>query len=426
VATRPRVLYLSQSLPYPPHTGAAARIFNILLQLEKAYDVDLVAFYRVKHQPDRHAVGAAWEALKRLGDFVAEPTPIPNEHSALRKLWDHARSLLSGRVYTYYAHESRLFARRLRDALGAHMPDLVHVEGRDLHRSLRNLPSVPIACTHQDIESDLLRRRAHRLTNIAARHYFLLQADRVERLERELCPQFALNVMMSEVDARKLRALAPGAVTVVVPNGTDTDYFQPNGTTPLPGRVTFVGPTASHPNRDALEFLLQDIWPQVLAVDRAASLQLIGRSTPADQARYSLEPGVNAVGHVADLRPLLAEAACCVVPTRIGGGTRLKILDAWAMGKAVVSTSIGCEGLDAVDGENILIRDTPAAFAAAVLAVLGNAQLRERLERNGRRTATQSYSWNSVGQHLRAAYDQLIGPRSSRADTNVVANDAGV
>ena len=306
------------------------------------------------------------------------------------------------------------------------MPDLVHVEGRDLHRSLRNLPSVPIACTHQDIESDLLRRRAHRLTNIAARHYFLLQADRVERLERELCPQFALNVMMSEVDARKLRALAPGAVTVVVPNGTDTDYFQPNGTTPLPGRVTFVGPTASHPNRDALEFLLQDIWPQVLAVDRAASLQLIGRSTPADQARYSLEPGVNAVGHVADLRPLLAEAACCVVPTRIGGGTRLKILDAWAMGKAVVSTSIGCEGLDAVDGENILIRDTPAAFAAAVLAVLGNAQLRERLERNGRRTATQSYSWNSVGQHLRAAYDQLIGPRSSRADTNVVANDAGV
>ncbi len=106
---------------------------------------------------------------------------------------------------------------------------------------------------------------------------------------------------------------------------------------------------------------------------------------------------------------MLAAARCCVVPIRIGGGTRLKILDAWAMGKAVVSTSIGCEGLDAVDGENILVRDTPDAFAGAVVEVLRDATLRSRLERNARRTAIETYSWGVVGLRLRAAYNGLLG-----------------
>src|SRR5207248_8561819 len=118
-----------------------------------------------------------------------------------------------------------------------------------------------------------------------------------------------------------------------------------------------------------------------------ATLQLIGRNAGGDRARYAAVPGVQPLGHVADIRPPLAHAACCVVPIRIGGGTRLKILDAWAMGKAVVSTSIGCEGLDAIDGENILIRNTPDAFADAVLQVLSNAALRAGLERNASETA---------------------------------------
>jgi len=407
--SRPRVLFLSQCLPYPPHTGVATRTFNILRQLQKAYDVDLVAFYRVNHQRDRPAVDASWKALRGLVSFAAEPTPIPNEHSTLRKLWDHARSVLSGRVYTFYEYDSRAFGRRLRAVLRARTPDVVHLDSLDLHRWLPDLPGVPIACTHHDIESDLLRRRARHLTSAAQRHYFFFQAERVERLERELCPRFALNVMMSEVDARKLRTIAPGAVTVVVPNGTDTDYFQPNGSAPSDGQVAFVGPTSSHPNRDAVEFLLQEIWPRVHSGKQSASLQLIGRSTPGDQARYNAEPGVNAMGQVPDIRPALAEAACCVVPIRIGGGTRIKILDAWAMGKAIVSTSIGCEGLEVVEGENILIRDTAGAFAEAVLQILGDAQLRRRLEHNGRRTAIERYSWTRVGQSLRSAYDRLIG-----------------
>jgi len=415
---RPRLLFLAQCFPYPPHSGVASRTFNILQQLQVAYDVDLVAFSRANHQADRAARQAAWQGLRQAVAHVAEPTPIPNERSALRKLWDHACSVISGRAYTYYEFHSRPFADRLRAALLARPPDLVHLDSLDLHRWLPELPAVPIACTHHSIESELLRLRASWLTPAVRRRYVLLQADRLERVERELSPRLALNVMMSEVDARRLRALAPGAATVVVPNGADTEYFQPNGAESVAGRVVFVGPTYSYPNRDAVEFLLQEIWPRVRAADRTASLRLIGRNDPEDRARYDAEPGVTSLGYLPDIRPTLAEARCCVVPIRIGGGTRLKILDAWAMGKAVVSTSIGCEGLDAVDGENILIRDTPDAIADALLHVLGDARLRSHLGRNARRLATETYSWSVVGRQIRSAYDALLGrsaaPRAAR------------
>ncbi|PYO35192.1 MAG: hypothetical protein DMD71_13035 [Gemmatimonadetes bacterium] len=415
MTARPRLLFLAQCFPYPPHSGVASRTFNILQQLQVAYDVDLVAFSRANHQADRFAREAAWQGLQQVVAHVAEPTPIPNERFALRKLWDHACSVISGRAYTYYEFQSRPFADHLRAALRARPPDLVHLDSLDLHGWLPELPAVPIACTHHSIESELLRLRASWLTPAVRRRYVLLQADRLERVERELCPRLTLNVMMSEVDAQRLRALAPGAATVVVPNGADTEYFQPNGAESVAGRVVFVGPTYSYPNRDAVEFLLQEIWPRVRGADRSASLRLIGRNAPEDRARYDAEPGVTSLGYLPDIRPRLAEARCCVVPIRIGGGTRLKILDAWAMGKAVVSTSIGCEGLDAVDGENILIRDTPDAIADALLQVLRDARLRAHLGRNARRLATETYSWSVVGQRIRSAYDALLGrPRAVR------------
>ncbi len=413
MTTRPRLLFLSHCLPYPPHSGVTSRTFNVLRQLAVDYDVDLVAFSRRSHQPGQSDRDAACRALRGVAASVAEPTPIPSEHSTLRRVSDHLRSVLSGRVFTYYQYGSRAFADRLRATLRARTPDLVHLDSLDVHRWVPDLPPVPIICTHHDVDSDLLRLRAGRVNHAALRRYLLLQAARLERLERELCPRFALNVMMSDMDARRLRALAPRAATVVVPNGADTVYFQPNGTESVDGRVVFVGPTNTHPNRDAVEFLLAEIWPGIRAADRSTSLRLIGRNAPVDRKRYDGEPGVTALDYLPDLRPALAEARCCVVPMRIGGGTRVKILDAWALGKAVVSTSIGCEGLDAVDGENILVRDTPAAFAEAVLQVLHDAPLRARLERNARRTVVERYSWNVVGQRLRSAYDELLAQAAS-------------
>jgi glycosyltransferase involved in cell wall biosynthesis len=189
----------------------------------------------------------------------------------------------------------------------------------------------------------------------------------------------------------------------------DTHFFQPGSVdASVPGRVAFVGATYVAANLDAVEFLVATIWPQIRAARPGVSLRLIGRTAVSERARYDAIPGVETLGHVGDIRPHVAAARCCVVPIRIGGGTRLKILDSWAMGKAVVSTSVGCEGLDAVDGQNILIRDDADGFAAAVVQVLSDEALRTRLERNARRTAEETYSWEVIGHRLRASYRALL------------------
>lgn len=405
---RPSVLFLSQCLPYPPHSGVTNRTYHIAVELQWEFDVTLLAFSRKNHQADAAARAAARDALASELTTVLEPVPIASEHSTAAKVWNHARSTVSGRPYLYYEYAEGGFARQLAEVLGRLRPDLVHLDSMDLYGWLPQLPPVPVTCTHHSIESDLLRLRADQIGSGLARAYLRLQANRIERLERALTQTFAVNVMMSDLDAERLRALNPAAKTVVVPNGVDVEQFQPSPAAPVDGRVTFLGPTYMFPNRDAVEFFLAEVWARVRSVVPHASLHLIGKNSPEERARFTSHPAVTCNGYVPDIRPHLAQAACSIVPIRVGGGTRLKILDAWAMGKAIVSTTVGCEGLATRDGDNILVRDDPAAFADAVVRVLTDSELRRHLEWNARRTAEECYAWPIVGQVLRDNYRRLM------------------
>jgi glycosyltransferase involved in cell wall biosynthesis len=233
-----------------------------------------------------------------------------------------------------------------------------------------------------------------------------LQARLVEGEERRWSPRVALNLAVSDADAEELRALAPDARFDMVPNGVDVDTFVPVHDATQEG-IVFVGGMSWFPNADALEFFDEKILPLVRARDPQETVTWVGRAKPEVIASYA-QRGIHLTGHVDDIRPYVARAACYVVPLRIGGGTRLKILDAWAMGKAVVSTSVGCEGLSAVDGQNILIRDDPAEFAAAVTTVLHDTGLRGALERNARATAEERYSWDVIGETMRRLYGEVL------------------
>jgi glycosyltransferase involved in cell wall biosynthesis len=172
--------------------------------------------------------------------------------------------------------------------------------------------------------------------------------------------------------------------------------------------VVFVGGTTWFPNLDALEFFGQDILPRIRAEGTDPGVTWVGRATKAQQESYRKRFGITLPGYVTDIRTHLAEAACVIVPLRVGGGTRLKILDAWAMGKAVVSTSVGCEGLEARDGENILVRDDPAEFARAVAEVLRDQGLRSKLGHGARKTAELEYSWEVIGRRLASLYSGVV------------------
>jgi glycosyltransferase involved in cell wall biosynthesis len=385
--------------------------------LQREFDVDLVAFSRRNHQPDEAARAAAADKLRRSVSHVADPAIIPSEWSLARKLLNHVSSLVTGKPYIFYDYFHEDLARGLGEALSGSPPDLVHMDSMDLYRWLPSVPALPVACTHHNVESQLLRQRGDRIGRPLTGAYLKHQAKLVEKVERRLSPRFALNVMTSERDAVHLRALSPGARTTVVPNGVDVEYFRPTSSQGLvPGRVVFLGPTYMFPNRDAVDFFLTDVWPSVRSRVPGSTLHLIGKNSIDEKRRFEAYNGVRCEGYVPDIRPSFAQAECSIVPLRVGGGTRLKILDAWSMGKAIVSTSIGCEGLETTDGRNIVIRDDAKGFADAVVEVLNNSELRNRLAREGRATVERHYAWPIVGDHLNSVYSEFTegaAPRST-------------
>ena len=426
---RRRLLFLSHCLPYPPHSGPRSRTLNVLGELQRDFDVQLLPFSRHNHQPLPGDLDSARRTLEHVVTHVGLPVPIPGEQSLVRHVWDHFRSVISRRPYTYYEYHSNHFRSQLRMALRCSPPDLVHLDSLDLYGYLGHLPRVPVACTHHDIDPLLLRLRASR-SGILLGHYLAYQADLVEQLMRVFCPRFDLNLVTSELDAERLKTIAPASLTLVAPNGVDTQYFRPiPEIAPVPGRIVFIGSTQHFANRDAVEYFLSDVFPRIRARLATASLALVGAHPESDRAHHTNRPDVFCLGHVLDVRPHIAEASCSVAPIRVGGGTRIKILDSWAMGKAVVATSIGCEGLQAADDDNILIRDTPDGLADAIVAVLVDSALRRRLESKARQTVESHYSWDRIGQQLRNAYWRLIcraGDRRSdavEAPTNLTPSD---
>jgi glycosyltransferase involved in cell wall biosynthesis len=403
---RPRLLFLCQTLPYPPDGGVWIRTYHILRLLSRAFDITALCFERTPMDGTdparlRHK---GVEALSRFAHV--EVFPIPQRHSRARFVWDHVRSIARHRVYTTFRYESHDFAERLQAILRSTDVDLVHVDSLDLAGHLDACRDRPVICVHHDVTSMQLGRRAGIERAEWRRAYLRHQARLTEQCERQWCGRVALNIAVSQEDAAALTCLAPGARVAVVPNGVDVDEFRPDGGTGRGG--AYVGGLHWFPNADALQYFANDILPHVRAARPDAPVAWIGSATADERRHYAERFGIDVSGYVDDVRPLMREAACHIVPLRAGGGTRLKILNSWAMAKPVVSTSIGCEGLDAVDGRNILIRDDPKDFAAAMLAVLEDEALARQLGEAGRATAEQQYSWDVIGRGLIERYLEVI------------------
>jgi glycosyltransferase involved in cell wall biosynthesis len=400
---RPRLLFLCQTLPYPPDGGVWIRTYHVLRLLARAFDITALCFERAGASANG-AGGSVAASCAALGLFAnVDAFALPQKHSRIRYVWDHFRSIASHRVYTTYLYESRAFHARLAELLSSASFDLVHVDSLDLARYLPACDGLPIVCVHHDVESNLLERRAAIEQTGWRRAYLRYQAGLMESVERRWCERIALNVVVSEHDRALLKRIAPDSRIAVVPNGVDVEEFPPDKATG--SGLAYVGGTSPSPNLDALNFFCEQILPHVRAMaGRHIPVRWIGRASAGQQDSYRRQYGVELTGYVEDVRFFMRDAACHIVPLRTGGGTRLKILNSWAMGKAVVSTSLGCEGLAAVDGDNILIGDDPKAFARATLRVLENGDLRRRLGERGRATAEQLYSWDLIGEQMIRIY----------------------
>ena len=396
--SKPHLLFLSHRLPWPPHNGAAIRTYNILKLLADRFDVTMLCFDRRDPALVRYTQRDRAEALRPLGHV--EVLPIPQEESRARLVWDHLRSLATGRAYVYYVHDSRQYRQALRRSLASRPPDIVHMDSLDLVRLLPELDGLPVVVTHHNVESSLMARRAGAESGLRAA-YLRHQAGLLRRMEQKWLDRVALNVAVSPEDQAEFESISPRARCATIPNGVDTEAFYPSDE--LGTGCVFVGGTSWFPNRDALEWFSAEILPRLLASPESPGTRWVGRAKEEERERFS-RPGLELTGYVDDIRPWVYGAAVFIAPLRVGGGTRLKILDAWAMGKAVVSTRIGCEGLETHDGGNILLADDADSFTAAVLTLLRDEALRTRLGSAARETAERRYSWQAIGSIIDELY----------------------
>lgn len=402
--SRPRLLFLGHTLPYPPDRGVALRTYHVLRQLATRYEVDGLFF--------RHPGGGTQMPLAdRVSHLQAlarvEVFRVPGEWNRVRARWDQARSLMTARSETYWRYDDAGYRRRLLELVLERDPVLVHMDSIVLHGYLPLLERRTVVLSHHRPESEHIQASA-RLARGAGAGYLERQARWMSRVERVWVPRVAANTVGTQDDRTVLLDRAPGARVEVIPEAVDTDHYTPGEGT---GHgLAFVGGTVAPANRDALAFFADEILPRLRSaggVQVLDPISWVGGSRAGDRERYR-ERGIDITDYVEDIRPIVRPAACYIVPRRKAGG-RTRILQAWAMGKAVVSTTAGCEGLNAVDGENILIRDDPESFARAVLAVLEDRELRRRLGRAARETVVSHYSWNRTGRVLVGLYRDLEG-----------------
>jgi glycosyltransferase involved in cell wall biosynthesis len=405
MTTPARLLFLSHRVPYPPHNGAAIRTWNILRLLAQDFEVAGLCFDR----PDPHLahvpLAERMAAMNGVGRFRL--APIPQLASRVRLVADHARSVATGRPYTWYVHESGEAHRIVSELLRGFDPHVVHVDSMDMVRLLPWLEGRPTVVTHHNVESQLLERRSAGESSGWRGRYLRLQAERLRAAEAHWMPRVALNVVVSPEDEEVFRGIAPTGRYAVVPNGVDADFFRPQPG-PTEGCV-FVGGTTWHPNRDALHWFVDAILPRLRAAGEEAPVTWVGRVTEEERRRFDGVEGLHLTGYVDDIRPYLARAACFIAPMRFGGGTRLKLLDAWAMGKAIVSTGPGAEGLGGVDGEDILLAEDPDAFVIAIRRVLHDPSLRARLGAGGRAAVESRFSWDVIGRRMSNLYRTVAG-----------------
>jgi glycosyltransferase involved in cell wall biosynthesis len=402
-----RLLWFSHFIPYPPRGGAYQRSFNLLRSASRSYEVCLVAFNRHGHSSSYLS-----ECCAELSKYCATVTfwEMPARWKSARWWAKLALSAAEGLPYSSSCFWSPEREAEWKIILQQHQGALVHFDSIDLGLFTGAAAGFRKVLNHHNCESAMVERRAERERNPLKKVYLRSQAGKLTRLERATCPLFDVNVVVSELDAQLLNRNCPGAHFHVVENGTDIQYFAPRAGSEERNSLIFTGSLDWYPNIAAIRLFVEKVWPSVKLENPGVRFYVAGRNATVSLLRWlKQDSAITVAANPEDIRPWIARAAVFVCPILDGGGTRLKILDAMAMGKAVVSTSIGCEGLAVKDGENILIADTPEALANVVSEALKNEALRRRLGASGRALAERKYSWGVVGGHLQEAYMCALG-----------------
>lgn len=400
MANKKKIALFTPYVPYPPNTGGKIRSYHLILALVNYFDVDV---YATSHGlPDVDDVCAMQRMVRRLRILEVHKT------RRLRDLWRWI-SAPWPRFVDYFQDSRSLLQAWL--ALHTEEYELLIADELCMTPYMELRSDLPRVVFRQKIDSIHVREVAAAHPWGLERVLYYMEAGKLRRYERQKMPIYQACVTCSEADAAVVRQDAPGIILHVIPNGVDLEQFCPSG---LPRKdppvLLFVGTMHYYPNIDAVRYFFEDIYPLIRQARPDIQVQIVGHRPPPEIQRLTRLPGVEVTGSVPDVRPYYEQAKVFIVPLRLGGGTRLKIVEAMAMGLPVVSTSVGAEGLEVRHGENILIADDPRAFADSVLRLLSDPALWAHLSVGGQQLARR-YDWRELTKSLIGLVERLIGER---------------
>ena len=386
-----KILWVKSNKLLPVHSGGDIRSYNIARQLARDHHLIFFSYYDSKRDEEyerqlaSHFPGAvcvatgksASSALVRSVDYLAHLAALP-PYAVGRFGCADVRT----RLQAYF--ERRDFDVAVCDFLDAAI---------NFPRQL----SIPTVLFQHNVESEIWRRHAATESNRMKRQMYAVEFRKMLRYERNAVRKFQHVIAVSEHDRGLMEVWVEGSRITVVPTGVDLEQYRPELTREAaPPSVVFVGAMDWEPNVDAMEYFCDQIWPGVLSEVPGAKLRIVGRN-PGPRTLKLASSSVEVTGRVPSVAAYLRDAAVVVVPLRIGGGTRLKIYEAMAAGRAVVSTSIGAEGLDVHHGRDIVLADSPRRFAEAVITLLRDDNLRRKYERAAADLAAQ-FDWSVIGR----------------------------
>jgi len=402
-----KILFFTPFMPGPPVFGGQRRVHGLMTALAKSHEVSLLSL--VDPAADLRASLADAHAYCR--EVVTVPDPLHRVSGRVKRV-RQLQSMLSMQSWEEQQYLRPAMQRALDALLASRRYDVINTEfsymgGYRFPRRDRRAHAPRLVLDEHNVEYDILRRTAN-ATRFDRKVYNALNYRKLRREEIRAWRRFDGCAFTSERDEGLARGEVPNLRTAVIPNGVDVDAFKPQpGDRSTPLTVLFFGAINYFPNTDAVSFLLDEVAPLLAREHPNAVIRIVGPGSPPEvQTRAS--DRVQVVGFVEDLRAEIARAHVVVAPLRIGGGTRLKIVEAMAVAKPIVATSVGAEGIDVRHERDILLADTPAALAREIGRVLSDGALGERLGQAARETAIAHYSWSAAAHKLGAFYESLL------------------
>ena len=395
-----KILWLNAGLLLPLDKGGKLRTWHVMRHLARHHRITYLSF------EDPSQTAADREGMREVCEALETVPRTDAAKGTFRFYADAARYVVDPLPYAVAKYRSDAYAARLRRLLETGGFDALVCDFLPPAANLpRQLPLPAVLFTH-NVEAEIWRRHHENAANPLARALMKQQWQRMLRFERDALTRFDVVLAVSEADRQTFDRLYPGALrrpVHVVQTGVDTGYF-----TPLPGQerrahLVFTGSMDWLPNEDGMLYFVREILPRIRQVEPDVTVSIIGRSPTPAVRRLAEERGIEVTGRVDDVRPHVAAGDVYIVPLRIGGGTRLKIFEAMSLGKAVVSTTVGAEGLPVTPGRDVVIADEPARFAQAVIHLIRDVEARRRIELAARELVVERYDWSAVAHDFETA-----------------------